>query len=290
MIRELFRFSPLPVGMESPALSLTADEGTWIKLRDLAERQNVVLLFLRCVAKEEIQEQLVALNALVDPLAELDTRIFGINASRPDQLRTQREKMDLDFPFLYDPFAFTARAFGAASRVAPVCKSVAFLVGKDQQIAFVQAGVPSPDELMAAVRTLEGVGEVATVDAPAEPTDDPVRAKAPGEAQESVTDIDSPQAIEMLAEEASLYVLVDVRTKSEYDADHSPRATHIPVDEITHRYHELGQTDHLIFVCQAGGRSAAAGEFMTSIGSREIYSVTGGMSSWEGDRLQTPNT
>ena len=292
MIRELFRFSPLTVGTEAPALSLTADEGTWIKLRDLADRQNVVLLFLRCVAKEEIQEKLVALNALVDPLAELDTRIVGINASRPDQLRTQREKMDLDFPFLYDPFAFTARAFGAAGRVAPVCKTVAFLVGKDQQIAFVQAGVPSPDDLLAAVRSLEGVGAVAEAEAeaPAAPTDEPVKAKAPGEAQESVTDIDSPQAVEMLAEEASLYVLVDVRTKSEYDADHSPRAIHIPVDEITHRYHELGQTDHLIFVCQAGGRSAAAGEFMTSIGSREIYSVAGGMSSWEGDRLQTPNT
>ncbi len=291
MIRELFRFSPLPVGMEAPALSLTADEGTWIKLRDLADRQNVVLLFLRCVAKEETQEKLVALSALVDPLAELDTRVFGINASRPEQLRTQREKMDLEFPFLYDPFAFTARAFGAAGRVSPVCKTVAFLVGKDQQIAFVREGVPSPDDLLAAVRTLEGGGEVAEAEAPAAaPSDEPVRTKAPGEAQESVTDIESPQAVEMLAEEDSLYVLVDVRTRSEYDADHSPRAIHIPVDEITHRYHELGQTDHLIFVCQAGGRSAAAGEFMTSIGSREIYSVTGGMSSWEGDRLQTPHT
>jgi rhodanese-related sulfurtransferase/peroxiredoxin len=287
MIRELFRFSPLPVGTEAPALSLTADEGTWIKLRDLAGRQNAVLLFLRCVAKDEIQRQLVALNALVDPLAELDTRIFGINASRPDTLRTQREKMDLDFPFLYDPFAFTARAFGAAGRMAPKCRTVAFLVGKDQVIAMAQEGVPDPEALMAAVRTLEEVTEEA--DAPATPTDEPVRAKAPGEAQESVTDIDSPTAVQMLAEEASLYVLVDVRTKSEYDADHSPIAIHIPVDEITHRYHELGQTDHLIFVCQAGGRSAAAGEFMTSIGSREIYSVTGGMSSWEGDRLQTPN-
>ena len=37
----------------------------------------------------------------------------------------------------------------------------------------------------------------------------------------------------------------------------------------------------------AGGRSAAAGEFMTSIGGYEIYSVEGGMSSWEGERAST---
>ena len=290
MIRELFRFSTLPVGMKAPALSLTADEGSWVKLRDLAGRENVVLLFLRCVADEQAQEKLVALNPLVESLAKMDTRIFGINASRPEQLRTQREKMELDFPFLYDPFAFTARAFGAAGRVAPVCRTVAFLVGKDQVIAMRQEGIPSPDALMAAVQFLEGAGASRPADAPAATADEPARSKGPGEAQESVADIDSPRAVEMLAEKASLYLLVDVRTKSEYDADHSPRAIHIPVDEITHRYHELGQTDHLIFVCQAGGRSAAAGEFMTSIGSREIYSVIGGMSSWEGDRLQTPHS
>ena len=89
----------------------------------------------------------------------------------------------------------------------------------------------------------------------------------------------------MLAPEDNSFVLLDVRTTSEYDADHAPQAVHIPVDELPHRYQEVGQTTHIICICQAGGRSAAAAEFLTSIGGSEIYNVEGGMSSWTGDRV-----
>jgi rhodanese-related sulfurtransferase len=99
-----------------------------------------------------------------------------------------------------------------------------------------------------------------------------------------VQDINSLTAEKMLQEKDSLYRLIDVRTQSEFDADYSPLALRIAVDEIPHRYQEIGQNDYLIFVCQAGGRSAAAAEFMVSIGAKEIYSVMGGMSSWEADR------
>jgi rhodanese-related sulfurtransferase len=77
---------------------------------------------------------------------------------------------------------------------------------------------------------------------------------------------------------------VDVRTRGEFEADRSPLARHVPVDELPHRYQELGQTDHLIFVCQGGGRSAAAAEFMASLGASNIYNVAGGMSQWTGPR------
>ena len=83
-------------------------------------------------------------------------------------------------------------------------------------------------------------------------------------------------------------LLVDVRTRSEVEADRSPDAIHIQVDELPHRYHELKQTQQLIFVCQAGDRSAAAAEFMTSIGGHDIYTVNGGMSAWSGRRASGP--
>jgi rhodanese-related sulfurtransferase len=82
--------------------------------------------------------------------------------------------------------------------------------------------------------------------------------------------------------------IVDVRTRSEVEADRSPDAIHIQVDELPHRYHELKQTQQLIFVCQAGDRSAAAAEFMTSIGGHDIYTVNGGMSAWSGRRASGP--
>ena len=289
MLRELLRFAPLPIGQLAPALSLTASNGTWVKIRDVAGTQNVVLVFVGCTQKSATRSGLQDFSDLCQEFESLDTRVLAVSAQRPEQLRTLQSELSLDFSLLYDPMAFTARAFGSASLLRPRCTNATFLIDKEQKIAFSQRGVSSAQAILEACRRLEGV-DAPAISEPAAPsaTEEPVRAKAPGEPQERVQDIDSQQAIQMLEEDDSIYLLVDVRTRSEYEADHSPHAIHIPVDEITHRYHELNQTDHLIFVCQAGGRSAAAGEFMTSIGSREIYSVGGGMSSWDGDRQSPP--
>ena len=46
-ISKLWRLSPLAAGQAAPALSLTAEEGTWIKIRDFQGHLNVVLVFFR---------------------------------------------------------------------------------------------------------------------------------------------------------------------------------------------------------------------------------------------------
>ena len=66
-----------------------------------------------------------------------------------------------------------------------------------------------------------------------------------------------------------------------------PGSTHIPVDEVPHRYQEIGQMTHLIFICEAGGRAAAAAEFITSIGGSQIYIAEGGIIGWNGPRTST---
>ncbi len=111
-------------------------------------------------------------------------------------------------------------------------------------------------------------------------------AAAPVAGPELVKEIDSRNALALLEQTERKYVLVDVRTVGEFASGHSPLAVNIPVDEIPHRYHELGQTTHIVCVCQGGGRSAQAAEFLTSIGGQEIYNVLGGMSAWEGERVQ----
>jgi rhodanese-related sulfurtransferase len=100
-----------------------------------------------------------------------------------------------------------------------------------------------------------------------------------------VKDVSSAEALAMLGEADSPYILVDVRTKREFEAARSPLARLIPVDELPHRYGELGQTTHVIFVCQGGGRSASAAEFLTSIGATHVYNVLGGMSEWSGEKV-----
>ncbi len=290
MIGKFLRLSPLSEGSQAPALSLTADEGTWIKLRDFENHLNVVLFFFKDGEIPETARLLRDLNANRQRFEDLETAIFGVCAQRPDQLRALRDALGLDFYLIYDPLAVTAKSFGA-SRVRPNCKDTLFVIGKDQRVAFSQRGQPTVEQVLSAAANLQGViapDAESAEDLNAGPGEEKSAVRDPGHGPARVIEIDPVKAEEMLDEEDSLFILVDVRTVSEFESDRSPRALHMPVDEVTHRYHELGQTDHLIFICQSGGRSAQAAEFMCSIGSSEIYNVIGGMSIWEGDRATGP--
>ena len=271
MIRELVRWRPIEAGREAPLLSLTADDGTWVRLPDFRGTHAVVLLFFRSLDDLQTIRWLTAFDRRREQLLASDTLVFGVSTHRTERLRAFRAEIELGFPLLYDPLALVARAFRCSGRIRPDIKPSLVVVSKDGRIAASRRGMGEPAEVL---RALE---------APAAPAP---RAEAAPAGPERVREIDSKQALALLAETERKYVLVDVRTLGEFASGHSPFARHIPVDEIPHRYHELGQTTRILCVCQGGGRSAQAAEFLTSIGGSEIYNVLGGMSAWEGERVQ----
>ncbi len=278
------RFSPTPVGEPAPNLSLTADEGTWIQLRDFSGHLNVLLVFIKGTGDADARHLLTELNAERQRFEQLETAIFAVSSQKQEQLRALRDELGLDFYLLFDPFAVCARSWGAC-RLRQKIKNTVVIVDKDGTVQLAERGAPKVDRLLDVVARVQGTAvpekEVE------EPTGQPKSfARKPGQDAAAVQDIDSKTAQAMVTDNDEGFLLVDVRTKPEFEADRSPNAVNIPVDEIPHRYHELGQTNNLIFVCQMGGRSAAAAEFMTSIGSYGIYNVIGGMSSWEGDRVE----
>lgn len=284
VLRDLLRQSPLAVGDEAPPLSLTADDGTWIKLRDFQEHLNVVLVFF--ASEDDATERfLQALEAERVALEGLHAVIFGVNTNRTDRLRDIRAHLKLGFHLLYDPLALTARAFGMSRRALPFCRDGLYVVGKDQKVALASRGYPELSAVVEAIAQLEGVSPVKSGAATSKPASGASATRDPGKAAQRVQEIDSVKAESLIDAENSAFLLVDVRTLSEYEADHSPDAMRIQVDELPHRYHELKQLDRLIFVCQAGDRALAAAEFITSIGGHEIYAVSGGMSSWRGRRV-----
>lgn len=284
MITDLLSWKPLEPGRPATPLSLTADEGTWIKLQDFKTHLNVVLIFFRRMEDDATQAFLKAMQVSQPRFEELECGTFGVHTARTDKLRDYRARLGIQFYLLYDPFAFASRGFRASSRVRPVCKDTTVVIGKDGNVLFSQRGYPDVEELLAVIARAEGK----PVPAP------PVQAHSvtssgtirdPGKGPAAVRDVESAEAIRMLQEKETPYILVDVRTKAEWEREHSPMARLIPVDEMPHRYAELNQTTHIIFVCQGGGRSAAAAEFMTSIGASEIYNVLGGMSEWSGPKV-----
>lgn len=263
-IGNLATWRPLSPGETPPLLSLTSDDGTWVRLPDFVDASHVVLVFFRKADDDGIAGWLQRWDAVRERLGERSSLLFGVSTARPDELRGHRERLGLGFPLLYDPLAVDSRAFRASSRWRPIVKNTVVLIGRDGSVAWTARGLADPESVLAELDRLEGV-------------------ETEADATGGVVDIDSARAVELL--DAGGFVLVDVRTRSEYDADHAPWAVHIPVDELPQRYAELGQTDNIICVCQAGGRSAAASEFLVSIGGSGIHNVLGGMSSWSGPRV-----
>jgi rhodanese-related sulfurtransferase/peroxiredoxin len=283
----LITWPPLAEGETPHGISLTADEGTWIKLSDFADHLNVVLVFFRSLTDTDTDVWLTEWHRRRGQLEQLETVVFGIHTSRTERLREFRHRLGLDFFLLYDPLAIESRALRCSSRVRPVTSDNVVVIGKDGLVMHASRGRSDPGDILAAIARREGK----TVDAveATEQAETTPEAKKTGRnvggLPDAVIEIDSDQAVVLLNEKDGGYLLVDVRTTSEYEADHSPRAVHIPIDEIPHRYRELDQTTRVLCICQAGGRSAAAAEFLTSIGCSEIYNIKGGMSAWTGEHV-----
>jgi rhodanese-related sulfurtransferase/peroxiredoxin len=248
-------------------LSLTADDGTWVKLPDFRERLHVVLVFVGDLEDPEAIRAVRTLDRAKRRLEALDAVAFGVSTARTDTLRAWRQTNGLETFFLYDPLAAASRGFRASGRVRPVCKDTTVVVGKDGSVLLSERGYTDVEALLRAIAAREG-----------KPV--PPAATSTQAPQEAVRDVDPAQALALLGEAGSPWVLVDVRTRGEFDAGHAPMARHVPVDELPHRYGELGRMDKLLFVCAAGGRSAQAAEFMVSVGAKDVCNVVGGMSAW----------
>lgn len=83
-------------------------------------------------------------------------------------------------------------------------------------------------------------------------------------------------------EQSEEVVLIDVREKDEYKAGHIPGADNFPLSELGTIYTNLDKNQHYYVVCQAGGRSGRACEFLEAQGF-DVTNVTGGMNEWQGE-------
>lgn len=84
---------------------------------------------------------------------------------------------------------------------------------------------------------------------------------------------------------ASLHqpVIVDVREIDEYVSGHVPGAINIPLSEVQMRSHEFNLGETVYVVCQAGGRSMRACEFLAQqpeLSGTTFVNVTGGTGAW----------
>ena len=96
----------------------------------------------------------------------------------------------------------------------------------------------------------------------------------------------SPEEAAAMMEEETDYIILDVRTREEYETAHIPGAICIPNETIgTEDITELPDKDQLILVyCRSGNRSKQASEKLAKQGYTNIVEF-GGINSWTAETV-----
>jgi phage shock protein E len=97
----------------------------------------------------------------------------------------------------------------------------------------------------------------------------------------------TPEEVKALLDSGEDFVLLDVRTQSEFDRGHIPGALLIPDTELADRAgDELPDKDGLIVLyCRSGRRSAASAADLIDRGYTQVYDM-GGINDWPYDVVQ----
>jgi len=103
----------------------------------------------------------------------------------------------------------------------------------------------------------------------------------------------TPVEVRARLEKNDRLVILDVRTKAEYESEtgHLPGAILIPVQELEGRYQELDslRNREIVAYCKAGVRSARASKFLGEKGFK-VLNMLGGITAWneiKGDTTKT---
>jgi len=101
----------------------------------------------------------------------------------------------------------------------------------------------------------------------------------------SYRQINMNEAIALMEEEAG-YIILDVRTPSEFADKHIPGAINVPNETIgTQQIPELPDKDQLILVyCRSGNRSKQASQKLVALGYTNIVEF-GGINDWPGETV-----
>ena len=97
-----------------------------------------------------------------------------------------------------------------------------------------------------------------------------------------VKDVSAEEAYTLINENNEL-VILDVRTKEEYDNGHIPGAKLVPVQILPMKIDELDKYKEkpVLVYCASGGRSPRAVDTLVNNSFKKIYHLSRGLSSWK---------
>jgi rhodanese-related sulfurtransferase len=102
-----------------------------------------------------------------------------------------------------------------------------------------------------------------------------------------VKTINSVESAEMIKKNTNnaKFIILDVRTPSEYAVGHIANATNIDFNasDFAQKIGKLDKSKMYLVYCRSGHRSAGAVEIMKTQSFQTIYNLDGGITKWTGD-------
>jgi rhodanese-related sulfurtransferase len=88
----------------------------------------------------------------------------------------------------------------------------------------------------------------------------------------------SVSELEQLVAQGSL--LIDVREADDYAAGHVPTAISIPLSTVQDRVDEFRHQETVYVICQVGGRSMRACQYLADFDIDNLVNIAGGTTGW----------
>jgi len=95
----------------------------------------------------------------------------------------------------------------------------------------------------------------------------------------SFGDVTFEEAKSLVESNVSL-IIVDVRTREEYDSGHVEDAILIPISELESRINELSKEEELLIYCRTGNRSSNSVNILKANGYTKIFHMNDGIIAW----------
>ena len=92
----------------------------------------------------------------------------------------------------------------------------------------------------------------------------------------------TPKEVLELLESNGGPLILDVRTKKEFDSGHVPGAVNIPLRQVAGKLDELQKYSErgIIVYCESGGRSRRAIQALSDSGFKNLDQIDGDMAAW----------
>jgi len=138
---------PLAVGSAAPDFTLPDQDGRFVSLSAL-HGKSVALVFYPGDNTPGCTKQLCQMRDNWERLKAKNLLLFGVNPQSAASHTSFREKYKLPFSLLVDKGQKVAEMYHANGLFV---KRTVYLIGADGKIRLGRRGMPSPDEVMAAV-------------------------------------------------------------------------------------------------------------------------------------------